>query len=201
MELQHITIDQIIKYGLPIVAILISIFNLLTTHRNAKRGIRVQKLEEIQELLYFLYVYYPKLLEINQFQKILASGDNPNRLIYNSKRYEDKVEQFKNELGSKSLEESMVRLLILTNTYLPKSELKLDIVSLVEMYSLVYDFAIYDITNIEKDFDEFPNLQQLDNFFGEIEDGILHQMSLGYKSVKGGELEAHRKKFKKKLFI
>lgn len=190
---------------LSITATIISIVSIFITLKNDKRQIRINKLEELLEINLYLLYHYDILNEIFELQTIIR---NPHLLKKDSNissmvEEENKlISSFIENTGKDTLTNKIIRLEVLSRSYLPNNNLKFRVISLGEMYSNLLLATIFkDYEGTKNNYSSYPKLIDLFNYVEKIENDIISEMKLGYKTITSEKVELYRLKLKKDLKI
>lgn len=178
-------IIEIVKLILPIIAILISIAAVFVSHKNIKKQIRVSKLEEMLEILNMLRIYYRTAY--------LYSNDLRNNEKYldgkliNSdwSTINNHIDEFLSNIKEETIESKTARLYVLANSYLPKNDLKLKVISINQLYSdLFYTLFYKRLSRLKDKYNgDFPKPDKIYNILYKIEKDIVKEMKLGFDTV------------------
>lgn len=194
-------IIEIIKLILPIIAILISIAAVFVSHKNVKKQIRVSRLEEMLEILNLLRIYYNAAYfyanDLKNNEKYL-DGKLTSRIwdIINHN-----IDDFLLNVKEETIQTKTARLYVLANSYLPKKDLKLKVISVNQLYSdLFYTLFYKSISRMKEKYDgAFPKPDKVLDILDEVEKEIVKEMKLGFETVTFKEYEAYfQNKFKKR---
>lgn len=190
-----------------IAALCVSMRTIYLTKKNLKKQIRVNKLEEILEVLHFLKGYYTTLYTIfNRFEEVkteITKEKYDIEKIEETFKYRSAfIEVVKNE----TVQFKISRLKILSNAYLPNSQkndgLKVRIHTIADIYynMYVYIFTSGDIHIKKKSDAIIPIPPNFEKFITKIIDEIIIEMNLNYKSIDSDSVEIYfQKQFKKDL--
>ena len=188
-----IDIIKIFQYLIPVIALFISIASLYIATKNAKRQIRVSKLEELIENISFLSGYYPGLFWL------LNDLKEKKR---NFKDIEEETRKFFDNVGKDNLQTKVFRARVLANSYLPNGELKARIMSMSVFLNTVYQtLQQNDYFYFNNAFPEgIPKIKDVMNVVETIEKGLIKEMNLGYRDINTTFLNKfYRTTFKKEL--
>lgn len=195
---------NVLQIILPITALLISVFSLIISSKNNKRQIRVNKLEELLEINLFLLYHYEVLLEIYKIQCEIRKPNNKNGIeIMNLQKIEDElIHGFFEIVGRNTFTNKLIRLEVLSRSYLPSTDAKLKILYLADLYlnlSSTTLFKDYEKTKVK--YESYPDLDKIFEYVEDVENEIILQMKLGYKILSKKEFENYKNRFKKDLNI
>ena len=202
LTLNHMKLIPIV---LPIAAVIISVLSLILTLRNNRRQIRIAKLEELLEINLFLLYHYEVLLDIFNIQTEIRQPTQKRTGMEAMALQEEENQQIKaffEMVGQNTYILKLMRLEVLTRSYLPNTKVKFQILSLADMYShlsLASLYKQYDDTKTA--FEKYPEVDVLFEYSEKIEIGIIKEMKLGYRSMKANEIEKYRGKLKSDLEI
>lgn len=192
---------ETIKLILPVIAILISIAAVFVSHKNVKKQIRVSKIEEMLEILNLLRNYYQTAYlytnDIKNNEKYL-DGKLKSRdwNIINSY-----IDDFLSGVKEETIQTKTARLYVLANSYLPKNDLKLKVISVNQLYSdLFYTLFYKSLSRMKEKYDgDFPKPDKALDILNEVEKELIKEMNLGFQTVTFKEYEAYfQNKFKKR---
>ena len=197
-------IIEVIKLILPIIAILISIAAVFVSHKNVKKQIRVSKIEEIIENLNMLRGYYKTAYlysnDLKNYEKYL-DGKLTTRdwLIVNRH-----IDEFLSNVKEETIQAKTARLYVLANSYLPKNNLKLKVISVNQLYSDLFYTLFYKKLSLlkEKYNGDFPEPDKILDILNQLEKEIVKEMNLGFDTITFKEYEAYfQSTFKKNLRV
>ncbi|KQS93003.1 hypothetical protein [Chryseobacterium sp. Leaf394] len=184
-------IIEIVKLILPIIAILISIAAVFVSHKNIKKQIRVSKLEEMLEILNMLRVYYRTAYlysnDLRNNEKYLDGKlINSDWSIINNH-----IDEFLSNIKKETIESKTARLYVLANSYLPKNDLKLKVISINQLYSdLFYTLFYKRLSRLKDKYNgDFPKPDKIYNILNKIEKDIVKEMKVGFDTVTFKEYE------------
>lgn len=199
----NIDLNKTISFTFSTIAIILSILSIIITRKNVKKQLRLNKLEEILEILYFIKGYYSTLFILFiDTESYAQSKLNNTKLPDYPKDLSERKERFIENVSRETIINKISRLNILSNTYLPnKKNLKLRIHSISNTY---YYMCLYIFTNgetpINEEYSLIPKRGQIEKFLNKIESDILIEMNLGYRSIDKREQKEYLKtKFLKDL--
>lgn len=184
-------IIEIIKLILPIIAILISIAAVFISHKNVKKQIRVSKLEEILEILNMLRGYYKTAyLYSNDLKKNEKYLDG-KLTTHNWSIINHHIDDFLSNVKEETIQAKTARLYVLANSYLPKNDLKLKVISVNELYSdLFYTLFYKKLSRLKEKYDgDFPKPGKIFDILNEVEKEIVKEMKLGFDTITYKEYE------------
>jgi hypothetical protein len=183
---------EVIKYTLPIVAILISVISATIAWKNTQKQIRVNKLEEIVTILYNLHRMYNRMfLLLIDLQKDL-DPQNQKDLEYD---WNMEVKVFFESAREYIPKDSFNRLRILANAYLPNNNLKFRLMAIAGLYSQLF-MALEtksDYIIIEKYQSKIPKPKAISEFILLIEKDIIKDMNLGFDGMTMGLHDKYKK--------
>lgn len=197
-------IIEVIKLILPIIAILISIAAVFVSHKNVKKQIRVNKLEEMLEILNMLRGYYKTAY--------LYSNDLKNNEEYLDGKLTGRdwliinqnIDDFLSNVKEETIQIKTARLYVLANSYLPKKDLKLKVISVNQLYSdLFYTLFYKKLSRLKEKYDgDFPKPNKVLDILNEVEKEIVKEMNLGFDTITFKEYEVYfQSTFKKNLRV
>jgi hypothetical protein len=184
---------KLFQFIIPSIALVASIISIYIATRNAKRQIRVSKLEEMIETISFLSSYYPSI-----FWLLNDLKENKR----NVKDIEEEVTKFFESVGKETLQTKIFRVRVLANSYLPNGELKAKIISLTIFMSTIY------LTVLRSDYFYFknsypegiPEVNSIMDIVASIDEELIREMNLGYKNIDVKTLDKYYKgQFRKEL--
>jgi hypothetical protein len=125
---------ELIKLILPLFAIVISVVAVFISHKNVKKQIRVSKLEEMLEILNMLKGHYKTAAlyadDLKRNERYLELGLTSGNWIALNKSLDYYLSNVKEEV----IQAKTARLYVLANSYLPKGELKLKVISINQLW-------------------------------------------------------------------
>jgi hypothetical protein len=177
--------NKTISFTFSLIAILLSIVTIIMTKRNVKKQLRVNKLEEILEILHFIYGYYSGLfllfIDTKEYLNIKLNGEKiPDYL----KELPEKRKRFTENVNKEIIINKMSRLSVLSNAYLPNSKnLKNKINSVLKTYYFMYAY-VYSTGETSKGEQNIiiPKRGEMERFLNKLESDIIKEMNLGYQS-------------------
>ncbi len=186
-------IIEIVKIILPFFAIVISIAAVFISHQNVKKQIRVSKLEEILEIINMLKGYYKTAF--------LYTNDLKNNERYldgklNTRDWmiiESNLNDFLSNIREETIQQKTARLYVLTNSYLPKSDLKFKTISVNELFCDVFYTLFYKRLSKLKDKynGNFPKPEKVFQIIDEIESAVVKEMNLGFETITYKDYKAY----------
>jgi hypothetical protein len=187
---------EVIKYTLPIMAILISVISAAIAWKNTQKQIRVNKLEEIVYILSnFNRMYNRMFWLLVDLQKDL-DPKNHNSLEYD---WNVEMKTFFESAKEYIPKDNFSRLRILANAYLPNNNLKFRLMAIGGLYSDLF-MALEtrsDYNILEKYEGKIPKPAAVSNFILLIEKDLIKEMNLGFD----GMTISLYKKYKEKYFL
>lgn len=184
-----------------IIAILVSLISYAKTLTLDRRQIRVHKLEEMIEIIILFMSNYSSFDDLYLLQRRIELSGEDSELNLLNKREAKYVEELKKISNDIKLRENIIRLGILANIYLPNTELKNRVKSLITLISCIHERTIYhNIDNTIASFKTYPRAWTLLPFVEKILVDLSKEMNLGYESNLYAE-NPDFEKFKKELNI
>lgn len=182
----NIDINKTISFIFSSIAIIMSIVSIIISKKNVKKQLRLNKLEEISEILYFLNGYYSSLfilfIDTENYVEIKSRGEEiPEYLTDLS----EKRKRFSENINKETLINKISRLNVLSSAYLPSSKnLKYRIHSISSTYYHMY-ICIYNNGVILKNEENniIPKRGQFERFHNKIQSDIVLEMNLGYQYI------------------
>ena len=194
--------NKTITYSISISAILISIVTILMTRRNLKKQLRLSKLEEMLEILHYLNGYYNSLLRVfigieKSLESLKTSSDVTDEMKETMKYRKGLLDTIDKE----TITTKISRLRVLSNAYLKNSKnLKVRIHTIADVYYHMYMFIALDgdFSIIQKNADAIiPEPSNMHRFVRKIENDLITEMDLGYKSIpENAQIEYFKKQFR-----
>jgi len=188
-------INDYITGAFSLIAIGISIIAYIQNLKGQKRELRIEKLEEILEITHLLNGNY-QYFEDTQFfktQLLFDQTDKDEKLKYLTQI--KVLQEISNEINLKN---TLSRLYVLNNSYLPKKELKEKIGVFIAVYTSIAESTLSQPTmKTNLPFNEFPKKWDFLEFTKEIQNELIEEMNLGYKN-NISEKNEYEKKFKKR---
>ena len=179
-------IDYIFK-TLPIIAIVISLLTIYFTRRNVKKQIRVNKLEEILEIIYSTTREYPFLFWVITDMRRVKELSAINEFISEGYlNYTERIEEYLKYADEEKLKNKLSRLQVLVTAYLPNNDnnLQFKIIALAEILLYIYQGIFSNELNYRNPYyiNGIPKPGAFGKFVIEIEKNIIKEMDLGYES-------------------
>ncbi len=189
---------EVAKILLPITALVISILTIYFTRKNIKKQIKVNKIEEILEILNSLSKYYmPMFWLVNDAIEIREKLNKGEKLVGSELDHSNKSKEFIDSIDKEVLERRISRLYILVNAYVSNkanSNLKLRILALSNLYGVMFQsISNNEFFFIDTNFKEgIPKRGKLSNFIIEIENDLIKEMDLGHRGISHKEFIKYR---------
>jgi hypothetical protein len=184
-----------------LIAIVISIISYFKNSNLDRRQIRVHKLEEMIEIIILIISNYHSFDDLYLLQrKIELSKDDQeiNLLLEKEAKYVEALKQISNDI---KLRENIIRLGILANIYLPNTDLKNRVKSLISLISCLHERTVNrNLENTFPTFKTYPRAWILKPYIETLLVDLSREMNLGYENNMFGE-NPHFDKFKKELKI
>lgn len=199
-----------LTYLFSIIAIIISITATIMTKRNLKKQLRLGKLEEMLEILHFFNGYYNSMLRVFiGVEKSIESLENSDEITNEIKETLKYRKLLVQTLNKETVTHKISRLRVLSNAYLNNSKkvsgLKVRIHAISNIYYHMYMFIFMegDSNIIKKNKDTIiPHPHNMQKFINKIENDLIIEMNLGYKSISNGAEDVYfQTQFKKDLEI
>jgi hypothetical protein len=187
-----IDFNKSLSYLFSFFAISVSIVTIIITRRNLRKQLRLSKLEEILEILYFLKGYYPSLFRVfvnieNSIKELSSNEKNLSDTLKESIKYR---EAFIKVINIEVITNKISRLTVLSDAYLPNTKyidsLKNRIHTVGDVYYNMYMFVHMtgDPSMIKKeDSAVIPRPDSMRKFIAELENNVIVEMNLGYKKL------------------
>lgn len=179
-----------------------AVYALSITLRREKDQIRNSKLEEIYELITFLYADYSPFFHLYQ----TLSNNYDNRFDKLQKQiilenYKKQLEDVKSKIDTNQLINKMLRLNALTNIYLDKP-LKIKVLSFTKLYERLLMVSTQQNWMYKEMFykEGFPNDEQLNIYITELCKQIIKKIDFSGEDLTVEEFRKYRDtEFKKAL--
>jgi hypothetical protein len=193
--------EIIFKIVLPLLAIIVSVIAVLISVRNAKRQIKIGKIEEISEILNSLKDFYPAIYRLFKISEKIRVAE-PNELQKLSDEYDECALHVRQFITPQELMTKINRLRVLTNAYLTQFDIKLNILCTIEMFG---HMATQAFTNQYEDcLAEFPKgmpeLKKFQDIVEELQVKVIKEMNLGNDYITQDKLTKFDDIFKKQLY-
>lgn len=162
-----------------ILALLISTLAILKASQDSQKQIVVGKVEEIYELIIYLIVEYDRLYELVLILE--DCGDESDDKYPDAiKKYKLEREKVKKNVDLNELFNKIIRLHVLTNTYL-SNELKLEVLSFNYLFEcLVSTIKNLNLTSKNKEYPEgFPTNDNLRNLVSDLAVKLVEKINVG----------------------
>lgn len=196
------------------LAIVLSFFSLLVSGSsfifskvNARRQIRIGKLEEILEGLLFIRENYSKLKSIYEIERKIKSPEVLRTGLETMTWQIEKksmISEFLKVNDSDKFKAKVTRLAVLSNSYLPneKDGIKYMILSILNLSENLLQSTVFDNYDIVlKSYKTFPEPLIFSYYIGRIEKILIKEMGLGYNSLEMEKLVAYKSRFKSDLLL
>ena len=178
------TKNELINLLFSTSAFLVSVIVYFQSSKLNRRQLRIEKIEEMLEITHILiakYEYFINVINLknsirNNLVDDLASLFRENRLPITLQE----LHQISKEMD---LQNKLIRLFILNNSYLPKIELKDKIEVFITLYASIADKTLStSLKKISYPFKQFPTPLNFSDFTTEIQNELIEEMGLGYKN-------------------
>lgn len=189
----NIDFTEIIKYTLPIIAILISAVSATIAWKNTQKQIRVNKLEEIVSILYNFHRIYKRMFWL--LVDLEKELDPQNNNEYN---WDEEVNVFFKSATEYIPKDNFNRLRILANAYLPNNNLKFRLMAVGGLYfELLMALETKSDYTVKEKYGKIPKPGDLSKFILLIEKDLIKEMNLGFDGMTVSLYD----KYKKKQFL
>jgi hypothetical protein len=165
-----------------ISALFVSTLAIIKASQDNQKQIAVGKIEEIYELIVYFIVEYNKLYKLEL--KLEECGDeNDDNYVDAIKKYKIELEKLKKNIDLDNLFNKVIRLHVLTNSYLSK-DLKLEVLA----YNTLFECLIATVQNaklsrkMEEYPEGFPTTDNLRHLVGLLANKLIKKINMG-----GGE--------------
>ena len=202
---EKFTIIEGLTITISLIAIIISIFSYYDAAKRDRRQLRVNKIEEMIEIVLVImgnYATFDDLFCLQQRIRAISNIDEleieKNALIEKEKKYINALKTISDDIN---LREKVIRLNVLASSYLPNNDLKYRVKCLVGLISNIYEATVnlnYAITT--KNFKTYPRAWTLMDFIEKLILDLSKEMNLGYHSNFFGK-NPYNEKFIKELGI
>lgn len=190
-----ITTDDITKIFIPLGAFIIAIFALFVNYNNARRQVRIGKIEEISEIILLLQEDYLKFyIAFHYLQSIKTEEQYYGIEHFVHKSNNDNIESLKNK--TQEFKKTIARLEVIANSYIKNKKLKIKILTYCNMYKHL-SYAVFSrvLVNAEQNYkDGFPTMKNLQVFIYKTQKKLIKEMGLGYKNLSHKKRIAYREK-------
>jgi len=180
---------------LSILAMIISTLALVQNSRSSKRGLRIEKIEEMLEITHTLNANYQYFEDTHVFKMDLWLDPEKKE---EQDKYLKQSQVLKDIADDINVRKILSRLYILNSSYLPKSTLKSKVGELVAIYTCLCESTVVNPTKIVAlPYNEFPKKWEIFEFIEEIQSDLIKEMKLGY-SKSASESYKYTKEFKQR---
>lgn len=188
--------NEVVKYTLSIIAILISVISATIAWKNTQKQIRVNKIEEMVSILYNFHRMYNRIFWLLVDLQKELDPKNHDSLGYD---WDEEKNVFFESAKEYIPKDNFNRLRILANAYLPNNNLKFRLMAFEGLYSeLVMALETRsDYNIIEKYEGKIPKPGAVSNFILLIEKDLIKEMNLGFD----GMTISQYKKYKDQHFL
>jgi len=203
----NFTLVQGLTISFSIAAIIISFIGFRFSKRNARRQLRIGKLEEIIESVLMILDNYSALKFIFDLEQKIRNPKIERTGLETMSWQSDKenyVLGFRKTTDVNKFREKLTRLSVLANSYLPnkRNGVKYMILSVVDLTANLCQATIVDDFDCAiENYPKFPEPDFFFNYVEEIEKLVIEEMGLGYKSLEMKKVIEYKEKFKKALLI
>jgi hypothetical protein len=191
---QNFTLTEGLTISISLVAIIISIISFFKTASSDRRQIRINKIEEMVEIVILImgdYHIFDDLFLLQQVISITEDSIEKAVLQEKEKRY---IETLKNISDEIKLREKLIRLNVLANSYIPNGELKNRIRFFVSIISTIYEATVnQNYSQTKSIFRTYPRAWDLLKFVEKLQLQLGVEMQLGYESNFFNENQFHEK--------
>lgn len=181
---QNFTLIEGFTITISTIAIIISIISFYNTAARDRRQIRINKIEEMVEIVILIignYASFDDLFFLQQKIKYTEETSEKNVLLKKEKKHIAAVTLISNQI---KLREKLTRLNVLANSYLPNSELKNRVRFLVSLISSIYETTVNQNYELTKSiFKTYPRAWTLLPFVEKLQLELSAEMKLGYEST------------------
>lgn len=182
--------NKVLTYGFSSIAVVVSITTIYITKQNLKKQLRLGKLEEMLEILYYLNGYYRSLYALfNEIERLIKSLEDSNEFPTDFRDINKYRMGFIEKVNRELIIGKISRLKVLSNAYLKNSKkiggLKERIHTISGVYYEMYIFIYLQGETIKKSNAVIPTLDQMQNYMNNIEGDLIIEMSLGYRRIDG----------------
>ena len=184
---QNFTIIEGITITISLIAIFISLLSYYDTNKRDKRQLRINKIEEMIEIIILIIDNYASFDDLFCLQEKIRSISKIKNLELEKKALIEKEIKYISLLNSISNEvkfrEKTIRLNVLSSTYLPNNDLKKSVKFLVSLTSNIYESTInQNYSQTKRNFKTYPRAWTLMDFTEKIILDLSKEMNLGYES-------------------
>lgn len=180
---------QIITWIISGLALVISIITIITIRKNLKKQLRLEKLEEILEIIFYLNNHYSRLFDLFSDVREQISLKNTNgKIPFHLEKLDENINTFSKIVTMEILTQKMNRLRVLSNAYLPNSRnyrgVKEKIITMTYIYGDMYMYLFTKGVGYYQNPDvKIPKTGSMNTFLNSIMDKLIKEMGFGYKSV------------------
>lgn len=184
---QNFTIIEGITITISLIAIFISLLSYYDANKRDKRQLRINKIEEMIEIVILILDNYASFDELFCLQQKIRSISKIEHLELEKKALIEKEIKYISLLNSISNEvkyrEKTIRLNVLASTYLPNKDLKNRVKFLVALTSNIYESTInQNYSHTKRNFNTYPRAWTLMDFIQKLILDLSKEMNLGYES-------------------
>jgi len=162
---------ELAQVVIPTIAIIISVIALMNSHKDVQKQIRVNKLEEILEIISVLESYYSSLYRLaNDYAKV-NSIEIPTQKLIEYNQLIKRIESFISSIDKDKLQIQFARLSVLSNAYLPNNKIRLKIMALSHLYDAIFYFTDSDVSKgnqleqLEKNYQDFLDKVSINEWY------------------------------------
>ncbi|CAM3340307.1 hypothetical protein [Aequorivita lipolytica] len=171
---------DIIIIAFSFAAIVISILSFFQNRNLNKRQLRIEKLEEMLEIIHILYGNYQYFANAYLFKQRVLNEDVKDDI---KEKYIIQIKELLEITNEITLRNKLARLFVLNNSYLPKALLKDKIGVFITVYTSIAENTITQSDKLHYlSFKSFPQSWEFSDFTRELQNEIIEEMKLGYKN-------------------
>lgn len=184
MEIDYLETAKII---LPIIAIVVSALTIYFTRKNVKKQIRVNKLEEILEVVYLATRDYRFLFMIISDMRYVEEKRKTNEFVGEGYlNYPERIDEYIKNVNEEKLRDKMARLQVLVTAYVPNKgndNLQFKLMALAELKIYMYQVIFAKELIGKSVYYErgIPKPGAFGRHIQTIEEGLIKEMGLGHK--------------------
>jgi hypothetical protein len=184
---RNFTLIEGITITISLIAIFISLLSYYDTNKRDKRQLRVNKIEEMIEIVILILDNYASFDDLFCLQEKIRSISQIDDLELEKKALIEKEKKYISLLYSISndvkFREKIIRLNVLASSYLPNNELKYRVKALVGLISNIYESTVnQNYSQTKRNFITYPRAWTLMDFTEKLILDLSKEMNLGYES-------------------
>lgn len=202
--MNNLSIVELIKLALTLLAVIISIISLIKVNRNSKRHIRTSKIEEILDCIQNVRISYRDLFTIYANWYLIHMDKTTNDFDVENLKIQlgENINQYLSKHDQSKIQNNLSRLRTLSYAYISNKKLKLKLISLVGLIAEMNSLNPKIQNDLqEKKLPKYPTPDKLFSYLEIIDGEILKEMKLSVYEAKMNDVLKYQSIFKNDLKI